>query len=127
MSKEDMNPVMYGMFKMVEYKVQVITFSQIFHHFYTYLANCVRYPNPLPDPLMVKDTNVIHIALLKTTSLCTFVAKKSKIHRGSIFTLSDNLPTVKSNTVFGEITLMALEKYSLKTEENLVYLCFGLA
>ena len=31
MSKGDMNPVMYGIFKMVEYKVQ------IFHDVYTYL------------------------------------------------------------------------------------------
>ena len=31
MSKGDMNPVMYGILKMVEYKVQM------FHDFYTYL------------------------------------------------------------------------------------------
>ena len=37
MSKGDMNPVMYGILKMAEYKVQIITFSQIFHDFYTYL------------------------------------------------------------------------------------------
>ena len=37
MSKGDMNPVMYGILKMVEYKVQIITFSQIFHDVYTYL------------------------------------------------------------------------------------------
>ena len=44
-----------------------------------------------------------------------------------MYTFSDSLPTVKSNTIFGKITLMALEKYSLEIEENLVYLCFGLA
>ena len=37
MSKGDMNPVMYGMLKMVEYKVQIITYSQKFHNFYIYL------------------------------------------------------------------------------------------
>ena len=38
MSKGDMNPVMYGILKMVEsYKVQTITYSQKFHNFYTYL------------------------------------------------------------------------------------------
>ena len=35
MSKADMNLVMYDILKMVEYKVQIITFSQIFHDFYT--------------------------------------------------------------------------------------------
>ena len=76
---------------------------------------------------MVKDTDVVYIVLLKTTSLCNFVANKSQIHRGTIFTFSDSLPAVKSNTVFCKITLMAVEKYSLEVEENLVYLCFGLA
>ena len=37
-----------------------------------YEANCVRYPNPL----MVKDTDVVYIALSKTTSLYTYVANK---------------------------------------------------
>ena len=36
MSEGDMNLVMYGILKMVEYKVQIITFSQIFRDFYTY-------------------------------------------------------------------------------------------
>ena len=35
MNKGDTNPNMYGILKMVEYKVQIITFSQIFHDFYT--------------------------------------------------------------------------------------------
>ena len=74
---------------------------------------------------MVKDADVVYIALLKTTSLCTFVANKSD--RGSIFTFSDSLPAIKSNTSYGKKTLMVLEKYSLEIEENLVYLCFGLA
>ena len=87
-------------------------------------TNSVRCPNPL----MVKDTDVVYIALLKTT-LCRFVANKShrSIHRGNIFTFSDSLPIVKSNTIFGKITLMALEKYSLEIEETLVHLCFVLA
>ena len=37
MCKGDMNPVMYGILKLVEYKVQIITFSQIFQDFYTCL------------------------------------------------------------------------------------------
>ena len=37
MSKGDMNPVMYGILKMVEYKVQIITYS------------CVRCPNSAFD------------------------------------------------------------------------------
>ena len=37
MSKGDTNPVMYGVLKMVEYKVQIITFSQIFCDFYRIL------------------------------------------------------------------------------------------
>ena len=43
------------------------------------------------------------------------------------FTLSDTLPTVKSNTTFGKISLIGFEKYYLEIDENLVYLCFGLA
>ena len=38
MSKGNMNPVMYGMLKMVEYKMQIITFSQKVHDFYTHLS-----------------------------------------------------------------------------------------
>ena len=34
-----MNLVMYGILEMVEYKVQIITFSQIFHDLYTYLLD----------------------------------------------------------------------------------------
>ena len=76
----------------------------IFTH--TYQANYVRCSNPL----MIKVTDVVYIAL-----------------RGSIFTFSDSLPAAKSNTGFGKITLMALEESSFEIEENLVYLCFGLA
>ena len=53
-----------------------------------------------------------------------------KSHRsieGSIFYIFWSPATVKSNTIFGKTTLMALEKYSLEIEENFVYLCFGLA
>ena len=49
----------------------------IFTH--TYYANCVRYAQILL--LMVKDTDVVYIVLLKSTSLCTFVANKS--HRST--------------------------------------------
>ena len=41
MSKGDMNPVMYCILKMVGYKVQLITFSQIFHNFYTFIRPIV--------------------------------------------------------------------------------------
>ena len=47
------------------------------------------------------------------------------LYRVSIFTFSDSLSAVKSKKIFGKITLMALEKYFLKIEENLA--CFGLA
>ena len=125
MSKGAMNPVMYGMLKMVEYIVQVIAFSKTFHDFYTYLLgqlckmsksfNGQRYRRGIYCAF--EDHLLVH--------LCC--KQKSWIHRGSIFTFSDSLPAVKSNTIFGKITLMALEKYSLEIEDNLVYLCFGLA
>ena len=37
------------------------------------------HPNPpfIQEGLMFKDTYMVYIALLKTTSLCTFVANKS--------------------------------------------------
>ena len=35
MSKGDMNVVMYGILKIVGYEVQIITYSQKFHNFYT--------------------------------------------------------------------------------------------
>ena len=36
-SKGDMNAVMNGILKMVKYEVQIITYLQKFHNFYTYL------------------------------------------------------------------------------------------
>ena len=49
MSKGDMNPVMYGILKMVEYKVQIITFSQIFDDFYKYLSGQLcKMPKSIP-------------------------------------------------------------------------------
>ena len=87
----------------------------IFTH--AYQANCVRCPNPL----MAQDKNVVYIGLLKITSLCIFVVNKSHRSTEEVFLhFSDSLPPAKSNTVFGKITLMALEKYSLETEEHLV-------
>ena len=36
--RPDMNPVISGILEMVGYKVQIITFSQIFHDSYTYVS-----------------------------------------------------------------------------------------
>ena len=117
---------MYDISKMVEYKAQIITFSQKFHNFYThiYQVKCVRCSNPVFSGQRYRcgmycafeDHLLVQVPLLQT---------KVMIHRGSIFTFSDSLPTVKSNTIFSKITLMTLEKYSLEIEENLVYFCFG--
>ena len=77
---------------------------------------------------MVKDTDVVYIALLKTTSLCTFAANKS--HRSTEIVFSHFLIVcLQYNQIqfFCKITLIALEKYFLEIEEQLVYLCFGLA
>ena len=80
----------------------------------------------MPKSFMVKDTDVIYVALLKTSSLYTFVENKSHRSTEAIFlSFSDCLPTEKSPKI-SKITLMALEKSSLEIEENLVYLCFGL-
>ena len=68
---------------------------------------------------MVKDTDVVYIALLKTTSLCTFVVNKT--HRSTrqyFYIFFYRLPAVKSNTMFGKMILMALDKYSLEMEKN---------
>ena len=73
----------------------------------------------MPKPLMVKDTDVVYIALLKTTSLYILFANKSHRPPRQYFTFSDSRPTAKSNTIFDKITLMALEKYSLEIDENL--------
>ena len=55
MSKGDMNPVMYSILKMVEYKLQIITFQKKFHDLHTHLlVTC-------PNPLKVKDTDVLSI------------------------------------------------------------------
>ena len=119
MRKGDMNLVMYGMLKMVEYKVQIITVLQILHDFYTYLlGQLCKIPKIFNDQRYRCGT----YCAFEDHLLVHLCCKKSQIHRGSIFTFSDSLPTVKSNTVFGKITLIALEKYSLEIEENLVYL-----
>ena len=125
MSKGDINPVMYGILKMVEYKVQIITFSQIFQDFYTYLLDHLCEMPKSFDGQRYRCGIYCAFEDHLLVQLCC--KQKSYIHRGSIFTFSDSLPTVKSNTIFGEITLMALAKYSLEIEENLVCLCFGLA
>ena len=122
MIKGDMNPVMYGILKMVEYKLQIITFSQIFHDFYNYLLGQLR--------KMLRSFNGqryrcgIYCAFEDHLLVHPCCKQKSWIHQCSTFTFSDSIPTVKSNTVFGKITLMAPEKYSLEIEENLL---FGLA
>ena len=77
-----MNPVMYGILKMTECKVQTITFSQKFHDFYTYISGQL---SKMPKSLMVKDSDVVHTALLKTTSLYTFVANKSHRSTKAVF------------------------------------------
>ena len=115
MVKGDMNPVMYGILKMVEYKVQIITFSQVFHDSYTSLSgqlckmsksfNGQRYRCGIYCAF--EDHLLVHLSC----------RQKSWIHQGSIFTFFDSLPKVKSNTVFGKISLMAFEKYSLEIEE----------
>ena len=69
MNKEDMNPVMYGISK-IECKVQMIT-SQKFQNFCSYLLSQL-----FEMPLMVKDTDVLYIVHLKTTSLCTCLQTK---------------------------------------------------
>ena len=117
-SKGDMNPVMYDISKMVEYKVQIITFSQKIHNFYThiYQVKCVRCPNPVFSGQRYRygmycafeDHLLVHVPLLQT---------KVMIHRGSIFTFSDSLPTVKSNTIFSKITLMLLRNIPLKSRK----------
>ena len=108
---------------MVEYKVQIITFSQKFYDFYTYLlGQLCKMPKSFNGQryrcgmyCAFEDHLLVH--------LCWKVIDPPRQY----FTFSDSLPTVKSNTSFGKITLIALEKYSLEIEENLVYLCFGLA
>ena len=99
--------------------MQIITFSQVFHDFYTYLSGQMcKMPKSFNGPryrcgiyCAFEDHLLVH--------LCC--------KQGSIFTFFDSLPSVNSNTVFGKITLMVLEKYSLEIEENLVHFCFGLA
>ena len=103
MSKGDMNPVMYGILKMVEYKVKIITFSQTFNDFYTYLLFNQLYKMP-------KSFNGqryrcgIYCAFEDHLLVHLCCKQMSEIHRGSIFTFSDSLLTVKSNTVFAKIT-----------------------
>ena len=99
MSKGDLNPVMYGILKMVEYKVQIITFSQIFRDFYTYLlGQLCKMPKSFNGS---RYRCGIYCAFEDHLLLHLCCKQKSQIHRGSIFTFSDSLPTVKSNTVFG--------------------------
>ena len=60
---------------------------------------------------MVKDTDVIYIRP------CIPLFQIEVIDpRGSILTIFDSLSTVNSDTIFGKMTLMALEKYFLEIE-----------
>ena len=108
MSQGELNPVMYGILKMVEYKVQIITFSQIFHDFYTYLPG-----------QLCKIPKTFNGRRYRCGIYCAFednhlVAKSHRSSEALFFTFSDSLPAVKSNTVFGKITLMALPFKSKK-------------
>ena len=49
MSKGDMNPVMYGILKMVEYKVQINMHKNFIIFTHAYYASCVRCPNSAFD------------------------------------------------------------------------------
>ena len=60
MSKGDMNPVMYGILKMVKHEVQIITFSQIFHDFYIYLSGQL---SKMSKSFNGQDTDVVYIEL----------------------------------------------------------------
>ena len=98
MSEEYMNPVMYGIIKMVEYKVQIINFSQIFHDFYTYLlSQFCKMPKSFNGQRYRCGTYRAFEDHLLVHLCCK---QMSQTHPGSIFTFSDGLPT-KSNTVFG--------------------------
>ena len=45
MSKGDMNSILYGKLRMVEYKVQITAYSQKFHNFtHAYYANFCEMP-----------------------------------------------------------------------------------
>ena len=75
MIQGDMNSVMCDVLKMVEYNVQIIIFSQIFHDFYTYLSGQLcKMPKSFNGQ---RYTDAVYIALLKTSFWCTFVASKS--------------------------------------------------
>ena len=106
-------------------RMEIITFSQKFHDFYTnLLGQLCKMPKSFNGQ---RYRCGIYCAFTDHLLVHLCCKQKSQIHRGSIFTFSESLSTVKSNTVFGKITLVALEKYSVEIEENLVYLCFGLA
>ena len=77
-----MNPVMYGILKMVKCKVKIITFSQIFHDFYIYVSGRLH---KMPKFFNGKDADLVYFALLKITSLCTFVANKSHRSTKAVF------------------------------------------
>ena len=70
---------------------------------------------------MIKDKHVVYIYCIFEDHILVHLHCKQKlqINRGTIFTFSDSLPTLNSNTIFGKITLLALEKYFLEIEENL--------
>ena len=79
MSKRDINPVMCSILKVVEYKVQIITFHKKFHDFYTHLSGQLcKMPKSFNGQRYRCD-------FLKTTSLCTFVANKSPGSTEAVF------------------------------------------
>ena len=98
MRKGDINHVMYDILKMVEYKMQIITYSQKFRNFtYACYANCARCTNSAFVGQRYRCVNCI--ALFKTTCAPLLQTKVTHPLR-QYFTLSDSLPTVKSNTIF---------------------------
>ena len=93
LDKFDINPIMYSILKMIEYKVQIIIFSQKFHDYYTYLlGKLCKTPKSFNGQ---RYRCGIYCALKPPPCAPLFQTKV----QGSIFTFSDSLPTVKSNAI----------------------------
>ena len=80
-----MKPVMYGIIKMIEYKVEIIAFLQKFHDFYTYLSGqSCKMPKSF-NGQRYRCGIYCTLFVVKTTFLCTFVANNNHRSTEAVF------------------------------------------
>ena len=104
---------------MVEYKLQLIIFFTRISLFLHITTMPVVWDAQIL-PFVAKKYRCGILGLGRPSRSAPLLKTKTIDHSVRLFTFSDSLPTVNSNTIFGKITSMAFEKYPHGIQETLV-------